>query len=175
MFSNLNDSRSWPIRDPPCHGRTGHRNFPLPLPSHQCNNGGPWIAFIIGCPKNTEMQVKVMWLEKLLNGVLRVYTPLGPRLVKPSLVQRVYLLWIFRNFPTLPVAVLSRSQQRRIERMCRKHGFFSHFARVGWEEFAILGTLEQRPQPQENSLFRAGRVEIEDNVPSFIADARRQS
>jgi hypothetical protein len=41
-----------------------------------------------------------MWLEKLSWGVLRVLTPLGPRYVKPSLAQRFYLLWIFRNFHT---------------------------------------------------------------------------
>jgi hypothetical protein len=112
-----------------------------------------------------------MWLEKLLDGVLRINTPLGPRLMKPSFSQRLYLLWIFRNFHTLPAAVLS-GQQRRIDRMCRKHGFFSQFARVGWEDFVLLGTLEQRPQSAED--FSQGAPAGDASVPSYIADARPQ-
>jgi hypothetical protein len=112
-----------------------------------------------------------MWFEKLFLGVLRVNTPLGPRFVRPSFLQRLYLIWIFRNFHTLPAAVLSRGQQRRIQRMCLKHGFFTQFANSSWEDFAVLGTLEQRPQSQEDFAKSAGR---EGSVPSFIADARRQ-
>jgi len=66
-----------------------------------------------------------MWLEKLSLGVLRVLTPLGPRYVNPSFVQRLYLLWIFRNFHTLPVKVLSPRQQKRIDSICARHGFVS--------------------------------------------------
>jgi hypothetical protein len=112
-----------------------------------------------------------MLFEKLLYGVLRVNTPLGPRWVKPSFMQRVHLIWIFRNFQTLPAAVLSRGQQRRIERMCQERGFFPQFANGGWEEFVVLGTLEQRPQSEDQHI--AGR-EAEGSVPSFIAEARRQ-
>src|SRR2546430_4111018 len=39
-----------------------------------------------------------MWLEKLSSGVLRVLTPLGPRYLKPSLAQKLYLLWLFFFF-----------------------------------------------------------------------------
>ena len=90
-----------------------------------------------------------MLLEKLAEGVLRVQTPLGPRFVKPPFAQRVYLLWVFRNFHTLPANVLSRSQQQRIERMCQRHGFVSQFGPNQVEDFAVLGTLEQRPPVQE--------------------------
>ncbi|HEX8816680.1 MAG TPA: hypothetical protein VF753_14375 [Terriglobales bacterium] len=58
--------------------------------------------------------------------------------------------------------------------MCRKNGFFSQFTRVGWEDFALLGTLEQRPQSAEDFSSGAGRSQVEASVPSFIADARRQ-
>src|SRR5256885_1692056 len=56
-----------------------------------------------------------MWLEKLSSGVLRVLTPLGPRYLNPSLAQRLYLIWVFRHFETLPVKVLSSRQRRMIE------------------------------------------------------------
>jgi len=69
-----------------------------------------------------------MWFEKLSRGVLRVLTPTGPRYVRPSLAERVYLLWIFRNFSTLPVKVLSQRQQSWIDRVCTNHGFLSRLA-----------------------------------------------
>jgi hypothetical protein len=90
-----------------------------------------------------------MWLEKLSFGVLRVLTPLGPRYVNPSLVQRLYLLWIFRNFHTLPAKVLSPRQQRRIDHICAEHGFVSL---LELHELALLGTLEQRPPLESESL-----------------------
>jgi len=85
-----------------------------------------------------------MWLEKLSYGVLRVLTPLGPRYLNPSFLQRLYLLWIFRNFETLPVKVLSQRQQKRIEGMCARYGFVSVLER-GVMDTPLLGTLEQRP------------------------------
>jgi hypothetical protein len=59
-----------------------------------------------------------MRMERLFFGVLRVLTPLGPRYLTPSLAERFYLLWIFCNFKILPIKVLNRRQQRRIEAMC---------------------------------------------------------
>src|SRR5713226_5173075 len=84
-----------------------------------------------------------MWHEKLFSGVLRVQTPLGPRYLKPSLAQRLYLLWIFRNFQTLPVKVLTSRQQRMMESMCSSNGFVSFG--LGVDDAPLLGTLEQRP------------------------------
>ena len=85
-----------------------------------------------------------MWMEKLSAGVLRVLTPLGPRYLSPKFWQRVYLLWIFRNFQTLPVKVLSPFQLRFIEAMGRNQGF-AQSSFHGFEDVPILGTLEQRP------------------------------
>jgi len=93
-----------------------------------------------------------MLLDKLSLGVLRVLTPLGPRYVNPSLLQRLYLLWIFRNFHTLPAKVLSAGQRRRIERMCRVHGFVSLLELNGFGDIPVLGTLEQRPPVESESL-----------------------
>jgi len=114
-----------------------------------------------------------MWLEKLSFGVLRVLTPLGPRYVNPSFVQRLYLLWIFRNFHTLPVRVLSPRQQKRIDSMCARHGFVSLVELNELAEPAILGTLEQRPpleskspQPNEN---------VSDVMRPFATDAQQRS
>jgi hypothetical protein len=47
-----------------------------------------------------------MWIEKLADGVLQVETPIGARFIRPSFFERAYLLWMFRNFDSLPQQVL---------------------------------------------------------------------
>ncbi|MBZ5682653.1 MAG: acyl carrier protein phosphodiesterase [Acidobacteriia bacterium] len=86
-----------------------------------------------------------MWIDKLADGVVRVQTPIGPRYVMPSFVQRVYLLWMFRNFPILPHAVLSRRQQRMIDHMCAEQRFASMAYSDGIDEAPVIGTVERRP------------------------------
>src|SRR5438552_19210938 len=81
-----------------------------------------------------------MWTEKLSAGVLRILTPLGPRYLKPSLAQRVYLLWVFRHVEKLPVQVLNRRQHRLIRHLLSEERFVSL-----QEEFPIHETLELRP------------------------------
>jgi hypothetical protein len=83
-----------------------------------------------------------MWFEKLFAGVLRVITPLGPRFIQPSLSHRIYLLWIFRNFETLPVQVLTRRQLRLIDALCAERRFVLPTDADGRP---MLGTLERRP------------------------------
>ena len=114
-----------------------------------------------------------MWLEKLSFGVLRVLTPLGPRYVNPSFVQRLYLLWIFRNFHTLPAKVLSPRQQRRIDRICAQHGFVSL---LELHELAILGTLEQRPPLESESLApRRPSQSVSSVMGHFAGDTQQGS
>jgi len=84
-------------------------------------------------------------MEKLFFGVLRVLTPLGPRYLNPSFAQRLYLLWIFRHFETLPIKVLNPRQQRRIEAMCARQGFVSVLEANELVDTRLLGTFEQRP------------------------------
>ncbi len=66
-----------------------------------------------------------MWFEKLFTGVLRVLTPLGPRYIKPSFAQRIYLLWVFRHFQILPLQVLTGGQRRVIDALCVEPRFVS--------------------------------------------------
>jgi len=114
-----------------------------------------------------------MWLEKLSSGVLRVLTPLGPRYLKPSLAQKLYLLWLFRNFPTLPLKVLSSRQQRLVESMCEQNRFVS--MGIGVDDAPLIGTLEQRPQVPSGKVppRRDGGL-VPDAVTPFATDARRQ-
>jgi len=113
-----------------------------------------------------------MWIEKLLFGVLRVLTPLGPRYLKPSFAQRLYLVWVFRNFPTLPVKVLSSRQRRFVEKMWMQDRFVSFG--LGVDDAPLLGTLEQRPPVSEALPRRRPVSAVTDAVAPFAADTRRQ-
>jgi len=86
-----------------------------------------------------------MWIEKLAEGVVQVETQIGPRFVIPSFLQRVYLLWMFRNFPILPHAVLSKRQQRMIDRMCGEQRFASMIYANALDQAPVIGTIEHRP------------------------------
>jgi hypothetical protein len=116
-----------------------------------------------------------MWIEKLFLGVLRVLTPLGPRYVNPSLSQRFYLLWIFRNFQTLPVKVLSPRQQRHIDAICNRHGFVLLLEPNGLVDTPLIGTLEQRPPVTEQSSPRRSNRSVSDAVAPFAADLQQRS
>ncbi|MBA3916077.1 MAG: hypothetical protein H0X25_19965 [Acidobacteriales bacterium] len=85
-----------------------------------------------------------MLMEKLSRGVLRLQTPLGPRYVAPTFWHRVYLLWLFRNFESLPPQVLTQRQLRFIEEICEAQASYANPASTGFE-LPILGTLESRP------------------------------
>jgi hypothetical protein len=114
-----------------------------------------------------------MEFEKLLSGVLRVMTPLGPRYLKPSFGQRVYLLWVFRNFTTLPIKVLSSRQQRLVESMWANNRFISFG--IGAHDVPLIGTLEQRPAISSDAL-QTPRPDnsVADSVAPFAADARQR-
>jgi hypothetical protein len=116
---------------------------------------------------------QVMWTEKLLSGVLRVLTPLGPRYLKPSIGQRLYLLWVFRNFQTLPFKVLSARQQRLIEGMCDENRFVAWG--VGFDDAPLLGTLEQRPPASAHTVQpRRPSTSVGESVAPFAAEGRRR-
>jgi hypothetical protein len=112
----------------------------------------------------------LMSIQKLSGGVLRVLTPLGPRYLRPSLAQRIYLLWIFRNFPTLPVKVLTSRQIRVIDAICAER---KSLGTLG-EDFPLLGTLEERPAIVADELpprRPSGKV---SDVASFASNLRQR-
>jgi hypothetical protein len=115
-----------------------------------------------------------MWLERLSDGVLCVLTALGPRYIKPTFAQRVYLLWIFRNFKVLPFQVLTRRQRKLIEDLCVEQNFVP-LLQNGWD-LPILGTVERRP-PIEMEPLSASQAEYRasDAVSPLAADAQHES
>jgi hypothetical protein len=113
-----------------------------------------------------------VWIEKLFSGVLRVWTPLGPRYLRPSFAQRLYLLWIFRNFQTLPVKVLTSRQRRFVETLWAQDRFVSF--RMGVHDVPLLGTLEQRPSVSATKIPRRPAAAVSDALGPFVADVNRR-
>jgi|SRR3954463_7416503 hypothetical protein len=113
-----------------------------------------------------------MLIEKLAAGVVQVQTPIGPRYVMPSFLQRVYLLWVFRNFPILPHAVLNKRQQQMIDRMCSEQVFASLPYVSGMDEAPIIGMIEHRPPISAQDLPPRRAVASESALAS---EARQQS
>jgi hypothetical protein len=115
-----------------------------------------------------------MWIEKLSDGVVQVQTPIGPRYLMPSFLQRVYFLWMFRHFPILPHAVLSTGQQRMIDRLCSEQRFVSMAYADGMEDAPVIGTVERRPKMGPDS-FPPRRPVASENSGGLAAEVRQRS
>ncbi len=57
--------------------------------------------------------------QKIRTGLVELRTHTGSVYVSPSFWERIYLLWTFRNFQSLPKQVLNRHQQHLIDKLCR--------------------------------------------------------
>ena len=66
-----------------------------------------------------------MWIEKLAHGILEMDTPIGPRYLQPTFVERAVLLWTFRNFFSLPQQVLRPRERRLINRLLNENRYVS--------------------------------------------------
>ncbi|MBZ5719310.1 MAG: hypothetical protein LAO03_02910 [Acidobacteriia bacterium] len=113
-----------------------------------------------------------MWMEKLSSGVLCILTPLGPRYIKPSFLQRVYLLWIFRHFPILPPQVLSLRQQRLFDALCNDDRYVAEPNQFG--DAPVLGTLERRPVIATSALPPRRPSSRAEEAVSRLADGLQQ-
>jgi hypothetical protein len=97
-------------------------------------------------------------LNYLRWGVLRLVTPLGPRYIRPRLLERVYLIWVFRNFRVLPQQVLSRTARNLIEGLCARQNSQSNGLIYSIIDQPVIGTVERNPQPDsEHAPARSGR------------------
>jgi len=110
-----------------------------------------------------------MWIAKLSSGVLRVLTPLGPRYIRPSFKQRLYLMWTFRHFDVLPLQVLSPRQRQLIEDLCAQQRFVS--VSSDGSDAPVLGTVERRPPIESEPLQSQPGAKTE---PGGVVNGLRQ-
>lgn len=115
-----------------------------------------------------------MWIEKLSDGVVQVQTPIGSRYLMPSFLQRVYFLWMFRNFPILPHAVLSAGQKRMIDHLCSEQRFVSMAYADGLDDAPVIGTVERRPRMGPDTL-PPRRPAASESSGSLAAEVRQRS
>jgi hypothetical protein len=117
--------------------------------------------------------------DKLNRGVVEILTPIGPRYLRPTFLQRLYFLWMFRHFSTLPQQVLSRIGLSMIENLCARQAFvrFGH----GLDEAPVIGTVEryqvkvlaEEAQPPRRPPLRI--TEDPSGISPFATDASRKS
>ena len=97
-----------------------------------------------------------MWMEKIRHGVLEVSTDQGVRYVHPGFLERVRLVWMFRNFHVLPQEVLTPHQRSLVDALCNeerlkrcRNGGNGNSSRNGQSapNDCIIGTLEQLTLP----------------------------
>ena len=101
-----------------------------------------------------------MLIDKICRGVLAVETDCGVRYVQPSLLERIRLLWTFRNFRVLPEEVLNRYERNLIDSLCRKGRFLVNRNGHGDLSLHSIGMVERsvaRRQAQ-STLLRAARL-----------------
>lgn len=87
-----------------------------------------------------------VWISKLRWGVLRLVRPVGDRYVRPAFWERVYLLWVFHNFSSLPQNVLSRRAHALIENLCMRQHSGSQGFLYAITDQPVIGTVERVPQ-----------------------------
>ena len=115
-----------------------------------------------------------MWIRKLSAGVLRVVTPLGPRYIRPSFSQRLYLLWIFRHFEMLPLQVLNNRQRALIDALCLQQRYLSLPPTAPLEDSPVLGTVERRPPIEVETLPpRRPSARVSEAVVRVASGAQR--
>ncbi len=113
-----------------------------------------------------------MWIEKLVGGVVRIITPIGPRYIRLTLSQRAYFLWIFRHFDKLPQGVLSERQRRFVDQLCVEHRFISLPSTM--DEAPVIGTLERLPLVQLEEVPSKRPVASVPDAAAPLADLQQR-
>ena len=96
--------------------------------------------------------------EKLRSGLLELSTETGPLYASPSISERIYLLWTFRNFRRLPQQVLNSRQRQLIDKLCRASTPGQHRPAV---TLPIIGTVENvHPVSQRKPVVAASASKV---------------
>jgi hypothetical protein len=95
-----------------------------------------------------------MLMEKIRHGVLAVHTDAGVHYVRPTLKERLLLLWTFRHFTVLPETVLKGYERHVISTLLRKSDFLR--GGNGRHVPTCIGTIERlTPLPPRKPPQRA--------------------
>ena len=85
--------------------------------------------------------------------------PERARLGRPSFLERVYLLWTFRNFTSLLLVVLNHRQQKLVDRLYSLQKFVSPAFENGMFDQLLIGTVERlSPRPSQTETQAEGAL-----------------
>jgi hypothetical protein len=101
-----------------------------------------------------------MLIDKIRHGVLAVQTESGVRYLQPSFIQRLRLVWTFRNFHVLPEEVLHGHERALVSVLCRKGKYVANWNGHGDLSENCIGTIERmnhRRQPPAAASSAADR------------------
>jgi TonB family protein len=91
--------------------------------------------------------------QKIRSGLVELRTHNGPLYVSPSVWQRVYLLWTFRNFHRLPQQVLNQRQRQLIEQLGRTAVVPRRGPIIGSVENVEIAGAEKESSARSNTLI----------------------
>lgn len=83
----------------------------------------------------------IIVLEKLTRGVLHVSFATGLSYVQPTFIERVRLVWLFRNFRILPYHVLPPRQKVWISALCERNRLRKYTSFLEREIASLIGTI----------------------------------
>ena len=115
-----------------------------------------------------------MWMEKIRHGVLEVQSENGLRYVRPSLGERIRLLWTFRNFQLLPHGVLNQRELALVAGLLES-GKFQHNGdcRIGIIEWPAPPSPSRPDQSSPKQAVRSAPTAISSPAAATpVTDAR---
>lgn len=100
-----------------------------------------------------------MLIEKIRRGVLQVTTEAGTHYVEPSLLEKLLLLWTFRNFRVLPEEVLTQHERQLVGQLCERSR--TQMAAPGdfAEPSCVIGTVDRVPPAPRRILRLSKKLE----------------
>lgn len=120
-----------------------------------------------------------MWMEKIRHGVLEVQSENGLRYVRPSLGQRIRLLWTFRNFQLLPHQVLNQRELALVAGLLESDKFqHNGDCRIGIIEWPAPPSSAQPAQSSPRQAVRSAPTAKSSpaaSTPVINARARRKA
>jgi protein TonB len=77
---------------------------------------------------------------------------------RPSIGERIYLLWTFRNFRRLPQQVLNARQRQLIEKLVQTSSLRRQGAAVGFPIIGVVENVQVMPERKAEAAAKAGKL-----------------
>jgi hypothetical protein len=99
-----------------------------------------------------------MLIEKIRRGVLQVTTDAGTHYVQPSLLEKLLLLWTFRNFRVLPEEVLTQQERQLVKELCSQRRLQESLPQDVTEPSCVIGIVDRVPPAPKKIMQKARKA-----------------